>query len=106
MKQFNRSALNNIFNFSKNVARYQNLKFKPGPLIKPMNPYDNLDPTKIGGIVVDEFDQIKRTFQKGDEAPLAWKARKEFPDWYRPYLTNYFGHGYLIAFCAFFTLCN
>ncbi len=101
-----RSALNNIFNQSKNTARYQNLRFKPAPMPKPMNPYDNLNPSNNDQTVIDEYDQINRKFNKGDEAPLAWKARRDFPEWYRPYLTNYFGHGYLIAFCAFFGLCK
>lgn len=106
MKQFNRSTLNNVFNLSRNTSRYQNLRFKPAPMSKPMNPNDNLDPTKIDATLIDEYDQINRHFNKGDEAPLAWRARREFPEWYKPYLTNYFGHGYLIAFCAFFGLCN
>ena len=106
MKQINKSAINNIFNLSKSTARYQNLRFKPTPLPKPMNPYDNLDPSKNDPNVVDEYDLINRKFNKGDEAPLAWRARREFPEWYKPYLTNYFGHGYLIVFCAFFGLCK
>ena len=106
MKQINKSAINNIFNLSKITARYQNLRFKPTPLPKPMNPYDNLDPSKNDPNVVDEYDLINKKFNKGDEAPLAWRARREFPEWYKPYLTNYFGHGYLIVFCAFFGLCK
>ena len=105
MKKFNRSTFN-IFQFPKSIARYQNLSFKPVPTPRPMNPYGNLDPTRKDSLVVDQYDDIKRTFKQGDEAPLAWKANRDFPDWYKPYLTNYYGHGYLIAFCAFFSLCK
>ena len=38
--------------------------------------------------------------------PDAWRARKEFPDWYRPYLLNYNGHGYLLFFLLVSGLCK
>jgi hypothetical protein len=41
---------------------------------------------------------IKTNFQKGDLAPNAYTGYKEFPDWYKPYTTNYFGNGFL--FCS------
>jgi hypothetical protein len=36
----------------------------------------------------------------GDSAPFAYTGKKNFPDWYKPYLVNYYGHGYLIAVFA------
>ena len=106
MKQYYKLGFNNIFKQAKITARYQNLMYKPAPIPKPMNPMDNLDPTKNDKTMIDEYDQIKRKFVAGDQAPMAWKARRQFPDNYKPYLTNYYGHGYLICFCALFSLCN
>lgn len=37
----------------------------------------------------------------GSSAPLAYTGQKVFPDWYRPYLSNYYGHGFLISFFIF-----
>ena len=106
MKKYYKLGFNNIFKQAKITARYQNLMYKPSPIPKPMNPMDNLDPTKNDKTMIDEYDQIKRKFVAGDQAPMAWKARRQFPDNYKPYLTNYYGHGYLICFCALFSLCN
>ena len=40
----------------------------------------------------------------GDFAPKACEAKRVFPDWYKPYLSNYYGHGYLLSvlFLSFF----
>ena len=42
----------------------------------------------------------------GSEAPLAYTASRDFPDWYRPYLLNYNGHGYLIVAFSFGVMCK
>lgn len=42
--------------------------------------------------------RTKREFQAGDEAPLAHLNVRRFPDWYKPYLVNYFGHGWLVIY--------
>jgi len=39
---------------------------------------------------------IKTNFKKGELAPQAYTGYREFPDWYKPYTTNYFGNGFLI----------
>jgi hypothetical protein len=52
------------------------------------------------------YNSIQRKFKPGDEAPLGWQGRQEFPEWYKPYLSNYNGHGYLIAGFIFFSLCK
>ena len=36
----------------------------------------------------------------GSEAPLAYVGKRDFPEWYRPYTLNYFGHGFLISLFA------
>lgn len=41
---------------------------------------------------------IKTNFNKGDLAPNAYTGYREFPEWYKPYTTNYFGNGFL--FCS------
>ncbi len=35
---------------------------------------------------------------------MAYRGTRDFPDWYRPYLLNYNGHGYLLFTFAFFCL--
>ena len=104
MNQIYKQSLNNIFKTTKLTSRYQNLSYRPSPIPKPMNPMDNLDPTKQDNTMVDEYDTINRNFSAGDQAPLAWKARREFPADYKPYLTNYHGHGFLMCFVAFWSL--
>ena len=50
--------------------------------------------------------EINVDLKQGSEAPLGYIGKREFPDWYKPYLSNYNGHGYLIcAFAVFTALC-
>lgn len=42
---------------------------------------------------------------KGDFAPKSYVAKRVFPSWYKPYLTNYFGNGYfMVGLAALFYL--
>ena len=50
--------------------------------------------------------RINKKLPKGSEAPIAYKGKKEFPEYYRPYLLNYQGHGYLIVMFSFFVYCK
>ena len=42
----------------------------------------------------------------GQEAPNAYIGKREFPDWYRPYLANYAGSGFLITFFLAFCMIS
>jgi hypothetical protein len=51
--------LNKILNNPKSLARYQNWPSGyPSTFSKPMNPLDNLDPSRTDRSVVDEYDQL------------------------------------------------
>lgn len=107
----------NIFTESQKYAKYKNtITIIPGVFRKPGNPLDNLDPGRMDRDKIDEYLQIiiinftflrkDRNVVPGSEAPLAYQATKVFPDWYRPYLLNYNGHGYLIVYFFFAWFCK
>jgi len=107
MKRFILNTKSNIFSSAKSVSRYQTHPTTyPSEFPKPMNPWDNLDPGRKDKTVIDEFDKINKKLTPGSEAPNAWQAKKEFPEYYRPYLLNYQGHGYLIVIFSFFGICK
>ena len=47
---------------------------------------------------------MDNNFQAGDQAPLAHRSIRAFPDWYKPYTFNYTSDGYLLLAFAVFTL--
>lgn len=49
---------------------------------------------------------IQRTFKPGEQAPFAHQNQRVFPDWYKPYLYNYNGEGYLVVILGTFLVCN
>jgi hypothetical protein len=48
----------NIFSNLKSCARYKPLPtFHPSPWLKPMNPYHNLEPSRMDPTLLDEYDK-------------------------------------------------
>ena len=50
--------------------------------------------------------RARRDQQPGDEAELAYRNVREFPDWYKPYTFNYLENGYFLAAIGFIALCK
>ena len=49
----------------------------------------------------DKYPDIQREYTQGDLPQLAYQNVRKFPEWYKPYLWNYNGHGYLfLYFCV------
>ena len=46
----------------------------------------------------DRYASIPREYKAGDIPQLAYQNVRKFPDWYKPYLHNYYGHGYIILY--------
>merc|ERR1712083_183561 len=47
---------------------------------------------------------LDQEFKAGDEAPLAHRNVRAFPDWYKPYTFNYMSEGYLLLTFGVLTL--
>ena len=52
----------------------------------------------------DKYAEINRKYEEGDTAELAYQNIRKFPEWYKPYLANYHGHGYLAVYFMFMAL--
>ena len=42
----------------------------------------------------------RKPTEKGSDSVILDQRVREFPDWYKPYTLNYFGHGYLFLMCG------
>lgn len=84
----------------KNKYLISKVKLNPNDL--PSSPYNNIH-NKIfnnqPGIIAEKehvnIDVSK--LKEGDLAPKAYVGKIKFPEWYRPYSLNYYGHGYLVV---------
>ena len=38
-----------------------------------------------------------RDLKPGEKPPMAYQNVWKFPDWWKPYRINYFGHGYFVG---------
>ena len=63
--------------------------------------HNRLNMNNPGQITVKLEEALNLNLQPGSKAPLAYTGKKVFPDWYRPYLSNYYGHGLLLTFFLF-----
>ena len=52
------------------------------------------------------MNSIKRDLQPGEKAPLAHQNVRVFPAWYKPYMFNYSGNGYLGVGLMIFVIRN
>ena len=52
----------------------------------------------------DRYAEINRQYQEGDSPELAYQNIRKFPDWFKPYMFNYYGHGYLALYFFFIML--
>ena len=89
--------------YKNNVSRKFKLVYSsnPQPLGKLGSKMVNNNPGNV--IKKNNISADVKNLAPGSESPLAYVGKREFPEWYRPYTMNYFGHGFLI--CAFMTSC-
>ena len=57
---------------------------------------EKINPKFINLPANDKYADIQRTGL--DEAPLAYQNTRKFPEWYKPYMINYEGHGYILLY--------
>lgn len=83
--------------------RYDNFKtFQPSGYalsdkLKNNNPHDKY-------IMKKDLGEININVEAGNEAPLAYIGKKEFPGWYKPYLSNHNGNGFLLILFSVFSV--
>ena len=54
----------------------------------------------------DVYPDLPRKHQEGDLPHFAHQNVREFPEWYKPYGFNYFGHGWLAFILFSFSVCS
>ena len=90
---------NMLFNYKFLVSRAPKLN----PNILPQSGFSNIH-NKIynnqPGLIPkkDNVEIDTSNLKEGDSAPKAYIGKLHFPEWYRPYLLNYHGNGYLVAY--------
>ena len=52
----------------------------------------------LSKLYIDKQFRLNNDFKEGDEAPLAHRQVRVFPDWYKPYSFNYTSDGYMLLF--------
>lgn len=91
--RFNRFQIRNY--------RYKIYSYPEASFPAPHGKWKNMDP---GMRLPKKEGGQDAKLVAGSEAPLAWTGKKEFPDWYRPYLLNYQGNGYMFMALLALTL--
>ena len=66
--------------------------------------FDKVNPSSLRIPTEDRYAQINRKYNEGDYAELAYQNVRKYPDWYKPYMFNYYGHGYLALYFFFMAL--
>ena len=66
--------------------------------------FNKINPAFINIPQEDRYGKINRNYHEGDSAQLAYQNVRKFPEWYKPYLYNYYNHGYLALYFFFIAL--
>ena len=60
--------------------------------------FNKINPAFLNYPQEDKYPTIKRTFEEGEGPQLAYQNVRVFPDYYKPYSFNYYGHGWISAY--------
>lgn len=97
----NKNVLTKISKLNQHKLRIARMKTVETIVGKPLpGIHDKIfhnNPSFLGPKIDAPIPQAS-DFKPGDSAPLAYQARRDFPEWYKPYHSNYHGHGFLILF--------
>ncbi|CAI2383176.1 unnamed protein product [Moneuplotes crassus] len=82
--------------FRRQIAKARNAR-KLGLFPYP-HTFNKDNPAFLNYPKEDRYSQIQREFNPGDMPQLAYQNVRKFPDWYKPYLNNYYSHGFLVVY--------